>query len=322
MPKLSTIEPVNIRGIWSDEAKDFTPWLATNISLLGEALGMNLEIVSREAAVGNYRLDLLARDAGGDSYVAIENQLGDTDHGHLGQLITYAAGYDAKTAIWIAGRFRDEHREALDMLNRRTDQNTEFYGVAMQLWKIGDSDPAPHFEVISAPNYWRKSIRTEEVDPAQDGKGELYRDFFQGIVDSLYGKSDALIPRKVTGRSWLSFKRECREYDHGLSFTRAYGGRFRVETYIDCGDRESNKELFDYFEENKGEIEADIGESLHWDRLHTRRACRISAFRPGAIEDDQTELNEVTVWMVETLPKVRAAFKQRLDEWSLRQDEP
>ena len=238
-------------------------------------------------------------------------------------MLTYTAGYDAKTAIWVAGRFRDEHREALDMLNHRTDQNTEFYGVVMQLWKIGDSDPAPHFEVISAPNHWKKSILGEVVGRAQDGKSELYRDFFQGIVDSLRGRPDALSPHKVAGRSWLSFKRECHEYGHGLSFTRAYGGRFRVETYIDCGDRESNKELFDYFfEENKEEIEADIGEGLDWDRLDTKRACRISAFRPGSIEGSPTELDSIKAWMVKMLPKVRDAFKPRFYEWTSRQDEP
>ena len=96
---LSTIERVDIRSIWQNEAKDFTPWLAENISLLGDSLGMNLETVSQEAAVGNYRLDILARDAGADIHVAIENQLGDTDHGHLGQLLTYTAGYDTKIAI-------------------------------------------------------------------------------------------------------------------------------------------------------------------------------------------------------------------------------
>ncbi len=207
---LSTIERVDIRSIWQNEAKDFTPWLAENISLLGDSLGMNLETVSQEAAVGNYRLDILARDAGADIHVAIENQLGDTDHGHLGQLLTYTAGYDTKIAIWIAGRFRDEHREALDMLNRRTDENTEFYGVVVELWKIGDSNPAAHFEVVSSPNHWRKSVIRDATSTGQKGNGtiksQLYLDFFNEVIDRLRERTDAPLPHKVTGKSWQSFK--------------------------------------------------------------------------------------------------------------------
>ena len=224
---LSTIERVDIKDIWRDEAKDFTPWLAKNISLLGDALGMNLETVSQEAAVGSYRLDILARDAGADIHVAIENQLGDTDHRHLGQLLTYTAGYDTKIAIWIAGHFRDEHREALDMLNRRTDENTEFYGVVIELLKIGDSNPAPHFEIVSSPNHWRKSvIRRTKDHPSGNGteKNQLYYDFFKDVVDRLGARPDAPAPHNVTGRSWQSFKADYAGFGHGVSFTPSHGG--------------------------------------------------------------------------------------------------
>ena len=179
---LSTIESVEIKKVWKNEATDFTPWLAENISQLSDALNLNLESISTEANVGSFKLDILAHDTERDLHVAIENQLGDTDHSHLGQLLTYAAGHDAKVAIWIAGKFREEHREALDMLNHRTDDDSEFYGVVVELWKIDGSRPAPHFKVVSAPNNWSKV----QKPGGPDGKlKQLYYQFFQGLIDTL-----------------------------------------------------------------------------------------------------------------------------------------
>ena len=126
---------MDIRGVWSNEAADFTPWLAENMTVLNEALGMDLELDAQEASVGSHALDILARDLGNSRQVVIENQLDYTDHRHLGQLLTYAAGFDANVIVWIARKFRDEHREALDLLNRRTGEDTEFSGIEVELWK-------------------------------------------------------------------------------------------------------------------------------------------------------------------------------------------
>ena len=112
MQGLGTIERVDIREIWPNEAADFTPWLAENLATLGKALGLDLEFQAQEAPVGGYSLDILARDVQSGRPVVIENQLGQTDHTHLGQLLTYAAGFDANVIVWIAKEFRDEHRQA------------------------------------------------------------------------------------------------------------------------------------------------------------------------------------------------------------------
>ena len=155
-PDLATIQRVDLRGVWSSEAADFTPWLAENIGKLGEALGMELEVEAQEAPVGGFALDILARDPENNRQVVIENQLGATDHTHLGQLLTYAAGFDANVIVWIARNFRDEHRGALDLLNRRTGEDTEFFGIEVELWRIDDSRPAPNFKLVATPNEWRK----------------------------------------------------------------------------------------------------------------------------------------------------------------------
>ena len=183
--QLATIERVDLREIWPREASDFTPWLAEHISELGEALSMDLKMESSEAPVGGYSLDILARDPN-IGLVAIENQLEETNHTHLGQLLTYAAGYDASTMVWIAKAFRDEHRAALDLLNARTDEDTQFFGVEVELWKIDGSRPAINFKLVSTPNEWRKQTA---VSAGTGGKvserGERYRAFFQELIDEL-----------------------------------------------------------------------------------------------------------------------------------------
>jgi len=128
MVDLGTIEQVDLREVWPHEAQDFTPWLAENLDKLGEALGLDLELHESEAPVGPFFLDVLAHDRGNDRPVIIENQLGSTNHGHLGQLLTYAAGYDAGVIVWLTGDFQDEHRAALDWLNQRTGEDTAFFG--------------------------------------------------------------------------------------------------------------------------------------------------------------------------------------------------
>lgn len=159
VPELGTIQPVAIRDIWTNEASEFTPWLAENLELLGEALGMSLELIQREAPVGGFSLDILAQDRNTDKVVAIENQLEPTDHTHLGQIMTYAAGHDARTVIWITPHFRDEHRAAIDWLNHWTPEEIAFYGVEVGAIKIGNSLPAPEFRPVAFPNDWSKQAK-------------------------------------------------------------------------------------------------------------------------------------------------------------------
>ncbi len=144
-PQLGKLEKVDLRDTWPNEATNFTPWLAKqeNLKLLGDNIGMDLEWIETEAHVGPFRADILCKDTSNDAFVLIENQLEPTDHIHLGQLMTYAAGLDTVHIIWVAKTFNDEHRAALDWLNRITMEGFHFFGVEIELWKIGESLPAP-----------------------------------------------------------------------------------------------------------------------------------------------------------------------------------
>ena len=158
---LGRLEKVDLREYWKREDTHFTPWLAQeeNISLLGDTIGMELEVQAQEANVGPFRADILWRNTADNSMVLIENQLERTDHTHLGQLITYAAGLDAVTLVWVVQRFTEEHRAALDWLNRITDDDFHFFGLEIQLWQIGDSVPAPRFNLVAKPNDWSKLVK-------------------------------------------------------------------------------------------------------------------------------------------------------------------
>jgi len=154
-PTLGRLEKVDLRTIWTSEAVSFTPWLALeeNIKLLGETIGMDLEVEAQEKNVGPFRADILCRETTTpDHWVLVENQLERTDHCHLGQILTYAAGLKAVTIVWVSSKFTDEHRAALDWLNEITDTRFRFFGLEVEAWRIGNSVPAPKFNIVSEPN--------------------------------------------------------------------------------------------------------------------------------------------------------------------------
>ncbi len=150
--QLSRLERVDLSEVWKSEPASFTPWLAENLAILGETLGMDLVLEAREKKVGPYRADIVCKDTADNSWVLIENQLEVTDHTHLGQILTYAAGLNAVTIAWIARRFTDEHRAALDWLNENSTENLQFFGLEIEVWRIGDSPYAPKFNIVAKPN--------------------------------------------------------------------------------------------------------------------------------------------------------------------------
>ena len=163
---LDRLVRVELREIWETEAQDFTPWIADkeNINILGDALNMELELKALEKSVGPFSADILCTNTDDDSLVLIENLLEKTDHTHLGQLMTYAAGLHTVNIVWIAAKFTDEHRAALDWLNEITDVKFRFFGLEVELWRIGESKPAPKFNVVCKPNDWSRAVKRNSND--------------------------------------------------------------------------------------------------------------------------------------------------------------
>ncbi|WP_284180401.1 hypothetical protein [Rhabdaerophilum sp. SD176] len=150
---------IDARLAWPNEARNFTPWLAENLPQLGQVIGLPLELKATEVAVESFSADILARSLIDDSLVLIENQLETTDHRHLGQILTYLAGLEAKTVIWIATEFREPHISAIKWLNEHTSDAFSFFAVRLRVVRIGDSPAAPIFEVLERPSLWERQLQ-------------------------------------------------------------------------------------------------------------------------------------------------------------------
>ena len=310
MVELGQIEEVDIRTVWPNEAADFTPWLADNLDLLGEELGLDLELDRTEAPVGNFSLDILARDANSNAVVAIENQIAGTDHVHLGQLMTYAAGYDAGIVIWVSTEFRDEHRAALDWINQRTDDSLNFFGVEVEAVRIGDSLPALLLRLAASPNAWSKRTRTAQTTELTD-RQKRYVQFWRPLLERL--KSE---------HGWnIGTENKYYEYVVGSGFSNmarrmrlTWENEARVELMIQSSDADWNKAVFDLLKESQERIEADIGAALHWDRGEDTKSCRIGVSRNGSLDDSEEELDEIRAWMIDNVQRFRPVFRPYLED--------
>src|SRR5438093_1744103 len=209
---LGRLQKVDLREAWTSESSDFTPWLAQegNLKLLGETIGIELELASQEKEVGSFRADILCKDTATNNWVLIENQLERTDHLHLGQLLTYAAGLNAVTIVWIAERFTEEHRAALDWLNERTDKKINVFGLEIEPWRIGDSPVAPKFNIISQPNDWSRTVQQAAASGEVSEHKQLQQRFWTAFSDFMEAQGSFIRCTKPLPQHWmnLSFVRQ------------------------------------------------------------------------------------------------------------------
>lgn len=307
MSKLGVLERVDPRVIWADEARDFTPWLVENIRTLSDALGMDLEVAESEGVVGGFRVDIVCNDLATGKPVVIENILGSTDHDHLGKLITYAAGRNARAAILIATDFRDEHCKALEWLNEVSGKDHLFFGVKAEVLRIGDSLPAPNFDLIVQPNEWANEV----TSPTPSPKLKAYEGFFTGLLAKVKQRLPGFTSAsKGLPQSWFSFPAGRTGFVYSVAFRRQ--SKMSVDLYIDVGDADKNKAVFDRFFSEKDAIEAEFGQALSWERLDNFRASRIAVYEPGSIDDDPQTLDNLGDEAVQLLDKFTRAFRQRI----------
>jgi hypothetical protein len=306
--ELGKLEQVDPRSIWVHEARHFTPWLLANADRLAEALGIDLELEAAEHAVGGYSLDLVGKDITNDAVLIVENQLSGTDHSHLGQVLTYAAGTGAATIVWIATAFREEHRQALDWLNESTGEDTHFFGIELQVVKIGDSANAPLFNVVVQPNDWQKQVRASTRTGAVTEKGTLYIEFWRRFLDRVHAEHpDWTRARAVGPHNWFEMRSPIKGASFSYSF--AQNDRLRVELYIDTGDGDKNMEIFEHLRTRQEEIERAYGAELSWEELPARRSCRIAAYKDdGCTVLDKDRHEEFTDWLLSAGTRLRTAL--------------
>ena len=311
--QLGRIEAVDLRQIWQHEANDFTPWLAGHLDLLGEALNLDLSLVESEGQVGPFAVDVVADS--GSGLVVIENQLEQTDHSHLGQLLTYAAGRDAQTLIWITPQFRDEHRAALDWLNHWTSEEIEVYGVEVRAIRIGDSMPAPEFRPVAFPNTWSRQAGGVSSSRAASGDVERYREFYQPLIDEAQkrGWTNRSRASAVRHQSFPSTAPD-RRVTFGLEFRQSRRNRaVTVSVRMATEDLDRNRAIYDALHSDREAIEAELGWEVEWVPLR-RKAAYVRVVGEGSIDDTIEQQQATRDWMLETLGKLRDVFNPRLNE--------
>jgi hypothetical protein len=320
--ELGRLEKVDLRQFWQREDTDFTPWLGEekNILLLGESIEMDLEVQEQEASVGPFRADILCRNTADNSFVLIENQLERTDHSHLGQLLTYAAGLDAVTLIWIVERFTEEHRAALDWLNRITDDGFHFFGIEVELWRIGDSVPAPKFSLVAKPNDWSKTVREAAAAPAQyTESGRLKSEYWAALAVCLEKHGASFRPPKAKPWSWQGWGLG-RTYFQLVAYVNVRDKNYAVALYLSGPDAEAHYQLL---RDQQEEIESSLGLPLEWEKSAKDR--KLIARRQGDTTD-RSNWPEQHEWLYQSMAAFQRVFQPLIREldasdWSGSEDE-
>ena len=312
---LGRLEKVDLRAVWQNEAGDFTPWLAgeENLRLLGDAIGLELELEGVERNVGPFRADLLCRDTGEDAeghLVLIENQLERTDHVHLGQLLTYAAGLKAKTVVWVARRFTEEHRAALDWLNDITDPKFNFFGLEVELWRIGGSPVAPKFNVVCEPNDWTRTAggTVRRVGGETNDTQQFYLEYWTALREYMLEAGGAVKPRKPQPMNWADFA-VGRSGFYLLAAANAQQGRINCGLYM---AKDLAKIHFHLLERDRAEIDAEMGEPLEWHELPNKKQSRIDLRDHEADPADRAAWPEQHAWLHEKLNLFHRVFGPRV----------
>jgi len=309
--QLGRLEKVELREAWKTEAGDFTPWLAgdENIALLGETIGIELEVEAQEKNVGPFRADILCKDTVTNNWVLIENQLERTDHNHLGQLMTYAAGLDAVSIVWIAKSFTEEHRAAIDWLNSITDDTFNFFGLEVELWKIGNSPVAPKFNLISKPNDWTRTV-SEELKHAGEltETNQLRLEYWAALRNYILSVDSPITPQKPLASNAYTF-RIGRSYFKLVS--RINNKDKIISAYLQMDGPDKNAHFHMLFE-NKSEIEKEIGEPLFWRALPEKKESQARLQLDNADPADKSDWPRQHKWLLEKLEKMHRAFSNRV----------
>lgn len=285
---LSELQEVELGEIWPNEARDFTPWLATEgWELLCTQIGTEeIERVDREVPIGDFYTDILAQETGTGRKIVIENQLGKTDHDHLGKIITYASGHDAAIVVWIFKEIREEHRQAIDWLNEISDENTSFFALVIKVYQIDGSKPAPKFETICKPNEWSRELKGTKGDTKI---GRKQREFWKKLKDFASSKNVKYFTQQSSAQNWYAIT--------------VGTGKATVILVINsqkhlmrCQFKVTDNSFFEFLEGNKKDITDTLGYA-EW--LPKKKSWVIEQEKGGFQLDDEEKYETYFAWFVE-----------------------
>lgn len=303
---IGKLEEVDIRELWKHEQYDFSEWLSKkeNIENLNDILGLTLVDISKETYVGSYRCDLFAKDETTGIKVIIENQLEMSNHDHLGKIITYASGLDARVIVWIVKEAREEHRSAIEWLNNNTNSNINFFLIEIHAYKIGNSDNAPMFQVIEQPNDFIKNNKSTNSNDTMNKSQSQRLEFWNQFNNVLIERGKPFNIRKATTDHWYNVAIGTSDAHIDITLVNK-DSVIGIELYIT-----DNKELFDKLYQKKDEIEADLGLELDWRRLNNSKASRIITFIKGLNFDNHSNYNELMNKTIDLAVLMRDTFKK------------
>ncbi len=310
---IGKLEKVELRELWIHEERGFSAWLMANLEPLCDSLGFVLAEPQREVRVGTFEVDLVAEDENGNR-VIIENQLETTDHDHLGKVLTYLTNLEAKIAVWITKFPRPEHIKAVAWLNETTPDDISFFLIRLDAYRIGTSDPAPLFTVIVGPSAEAKAFGQQKKELAE--RHVLRLKFWEGLLARAKERGLLLhASRSPTKEAWISGGAG----RSGLTFNCVIfmEDEAAAEFYIDTGDRDDNKSIFDALAAKRDMIDQAFGGKLDWERLDEKRACRIRhTITQGGLTSGEEAWSNIQEAMIDAMRRLAGALKPFLSNIS------
>jgi hypothetical protein len=305
---LAKLQKIDLRDVWSLEP-DFTNWLAQkeNLDLLSEEIGVDIKLIKTEANVGLFKVDILGEEESSGRKIIIENQLEDTNHDHLGKIITYASGYDAEIIIWVVRDVREEHQRAIEWLNEHTDEKTGYFLIKIELWQIEGSNPAPKFDVLVSPNEWAKAIKASPAGGELSDTKLQQLDFWTKFKGSVRAKDANIRLQTPRPQHWYDVSMGSSEAHVALTIN-SRENLLGCEIYIS-----KNKELFNFLQERKEEIEKEIGEQAEW--VNAAVASRIKIKKEVSEVFSQNEAENYFAWLYEKTILLQKVFGRHFREF-------
>jgi hypothetical protein len=302
MTQLGKLEKVDVRKVWEHEARDFSAWLVKpeNLELLSEQIGIDIEPTGTEIGMGRFRIDILAEEPRTGHKIIIENQLEATNHDHLGKVITYAAGLDAKYLIWIVKDVLPEHLKAIEWLNEHLDEEIRCFLIKIEVWQIGDSKPAPRFEIVSVKNDWAATLKISSVSGEFSSTKLRQKEYWEALCSYIRKKDQSIKLHTPAPQHWLNFSMG-NSISHIALTLNTQKKRLGCELYIS-----NDKTLFTYLNDNAEAIGASLGEEFSW--FEGKVASGLGMYKSVTEVFDEAKQDDYFEWMYQKVILYKKVF--------------